>query len=151
MNEFYYIAAISLGGFMLVMFLIGWPLASIGGWRQLAKAYPCDGPIEGTRWRFQSAALRWVNYSAGLEVTVNSEGLRMAICFPFTWTPLNPTHAPFFLPWSEINVSRKPVLGGLFEEVRMVTQREPTVPVTIEAKLAQRIKDAIGPAWPEPI
>jgi hypothetical protein len=151
MLDVMYIPLIAVGAFFVVLFVIGWPLSVAGGWRQLAWTYPSDGPVEGTTWRFQSMSFRWVGYNGGLNVTVNQQGMRVAFGFPWTWTPLNVTHPPLFLPWSDMSTTRGKVMWGLIEVVRIQMQRDPAVTINFEAKLARRIQDAVGGAWPEPV
>jgi len=77
-------------------------LATLSGWRSLAKRFPAKGSTDGERFSFVSAsigALAWfpVNYSGCLFVTVGSMGLAVSVLFPFRF--LSPA---FALPWSEV-------------------------------------------------
>ena len=78
-------------------------ISIVGGWRQLAKRYRRAGPISGTVWRFQSAAMYRLaesSYGGCLTVAANEEGLGLSVFFPFrVGSP------PLFIPWSEMLVS----------------------------------------------
>ena len=76
--------------------------ARFTGWQQLSKDYPAAGPIDGPRWRFQSATLgNWGNYSGCLNVAVNTDGIHVSLFPLFRFG-----HPALFLPWSDLTTTR---------------------------------------------
>ena len=62
---------------------VSWILATAGGWRRLADAYPDDAPVEGTTFRWQSAQFGSANYGGCLTVTADPSRLRLTVLLPF--------------------------------------------------------------------
>lgn len=74
-------------------------LASIGGWRVLARHYPTGSGFHGRSFTFRSAQVGSVSYGACLTLGVNAEGLRMSILPMF-----RVAHPPLFVPWGDVTV-----------------------------------------------
>jgi hypothetical protein len=121
-------------------------ISTLSGWRLLAGIHRCAAPVEGKRWRFQSAGMHRfrlmpANYGGCLTVIANDEGIGLSVLWPFRLG-----HPPLFIPWSEMNLSQVNWLY-LFPLVRCDFVQEPSVALFIEPKLARRIQEAIGRCW----
>ena len=84
-----------------------------------------------------------MDYNACLTVTANTEGLRVSI------VPLMRLgHPPLFFPWADVTLNRQ---GDWFgsEYVHFTLARGPSLPFAVTGRLAKKIQEAIGPAWPE--
>jgi len=128
----------------LICFLI----ATISGWRKLARQFPATSPFTGPTWSFQSARMRWTsNYGRCLTVGADITGLYLSTLFPFrVGTP------PLFLPWSEVSLWRRRKFLWLFRYVDLRLGREAQIPFMIDGRLADRIQAAAGTGWPiEPV
>jgi hypothetical protein len=144
MNPAAMIIAFALLSAAVVFTVVTSVVAAIGGWRRLAKAYPCQTQIVGTTWSWQSAELRYgAGYNGCLRMTANATGLRVETMFF-----LRISHPPLFFPWEETTLERTIRLFGI-ESVRFHFEREPDIPFTISRRLATKIQTAIGAAWPE--
>ena len=92
-----------------VVFAAGTPILAIflisrlGGWSQLARAYPRTEPAPKALTRFGYGAFHfWVGYNGGLIVSADETGL-----FVSTWPLLlSWCHAPVFIPWNHITEAR---------------------------------------------
>jgi hypothetical protein len=88
--------------FVLGWFLVTGLLAYLSGWVALAARFRADGPVDGARFQFSSGSLgrRFlpVSYGNCLFVTVNPQGLRLAIFLPFRF--LSP---PLYISWKDID------------------------------------------------
>jgi hypothetical protein len=87
--------------FVAAWLAVGVVLSWMGGWRSLAVRYPDPGVVEGQRFRFVSGyvgrGMRSARYRSVIDVVVGERGIRVSILLPFRFL-----HAPFFLPWREI-------------------------------------------------
>ncbi len=124
-------------------------VAVLSGWRALAARYPAAGPAIGTSWHFQSAVLRRYryllsNYGNCLHVTVNAEGLGLAVL----WL-LQAGHPPLWIPWSELLVSEDR-LWYFIKCVRVTFPAEPSVSLWIQpspGRSPTRSKTPSGQDW----
>lgn len=73
-------------------------LASVSGWRDLARSYEAGGPATGKAYWMQSGQLGVAGYGGVLVIHTTSAGIRLA-----TW-PVVLFHAPLFIPWHDITV-----------------------------------------------
>jgi hypothetical protein len=115
--------------------LVSFILSTMGGWRRLADSYPDDVPVDGVRFRWQTALFRSVHYGGCLNVTVDRARLRFAVAFPVRmW------HPPISIPWSDVRVA----LGKYwFREVGTFRfAKEPDVVVRVSRRLVRRIAEA---------
>jgi hypothetical protein len=86
--------------FRCLWLLVGATISVIGGWFSLAKVYRTQVAFDGTKWRMQSAQMRWLaNYNNVLTLGVSPLGLYLASMFLFRFM-----HPPLLIPWSEIKV-----------------------------------------------
>src|SRR4051794_37498154 len=99
-------------------------LASIGGWRQLARSYRATDRATGQRFLFRSANIGQVNYGSCLRFVSGPAGLFVAVQLPF-----RPAHPPLFIPWSEVAASN--YRGWIFQYVDFVFQKQPAVRMRI--------------------
>jgi hypothetical protein len=144
MHPAFFVAVAALVTFIVTMTIISSVCSLVSGWSKLAKSYPCETYVVGTTWRWQSAKLRkGMNYNGCLTVTANAEGMRVSM-----WPLMRLGHPPLFFPWSDVSLSRQ---RDWFrsEYVRFTLAREPALPFVITGRLAKKIQEAIGPAWPE--
>ena len=128
--------------FLCLWLLVGATISVIGGWFSLAKVYRTQMAFDGTRWRMQSAQMRWLaNYNNVLTIGVSPQGLYLASTFLFRFM-----HPPLLVPWSEIKVRRKK--GWLFECVIFTMGHDLAIPLRIRAKLAAKLRESAGTYWP---
>jgi hypothetical protein len=110
-------------------------LAHVSGWASLIKRYAATGRVDGTRFRFASGALGRkyfsVSYGNCLFVTINSQGMRLSIFFPFRF--LCP---PLFLPWSSLETVEK--RHFLFFPYHVLTIRDHWARLSLYASAGQR-------------
>jgi hypothetical protein len=136
-----FIIVLSLLGFALFWSAVIWLIAQIVGWPKLAEKYPVRRPWNETCWRMQSAQLRsWVNYGGILKICADAEGVHIAVMRLFAMG-----HAPFSVPWSEINGRKRQRF--LIQDVELHFQRIPTIPMSISLTLANRLAEASGGVW----
>jgi hypothetical protein len=114
-------------------------LAHIGGWATLASSFPAQGDIDGERFRFASGSIGWryfpVSYGNCLFVTINSEGLRLSILFPFRFQS-----PPFFVPWSSAeSVDEKRLF---FFKYYVLNIRDHWPRITLRGSTGRRAKEA---------
>jgi len=91
--------------FFAVMWLgISGFLSLISGWSSLASRFPATEATEGKRFRFVSGSMGLpfvpVNYGSCLFLTINDQGFRLGIFFPFRF--LSP---PLFIPWAAVETA----------------------------------------------
>jgi hypothetical protein len=107
-----------------VVFLV----ATVGGWRQLAKVYATSG-YTGQPWEWQSGRFRFgARYNAVLTVGADPRGLYLA-----TNALFRPGHPPLLIPWEDVE---------LRDERTFVFRRVPGVPLTLSRTLAGQIATA---------
>jgi hypothetical protein len=88
------------------------------------------------------AQMRWLcGYNNCLSVGANPEGLYLST-LPFF--PL--FHPPLFIPWTEVSFVRTKLF--FVSGVRFELGREAHVPLWLRDRLAVRLKDAAGQAYP---
>jgi len=108
------------------------------GWGRLAKAYATDLPRTGRTFRFVSGAIGMSNYSNALTVSIEPEGLRLAVPFLF-----RVGHPPLLLPWDEIqSIERQKVLWHTSYAIRPAAEGATTI------RLPERVIVAIRDAAP---
>jgi hypothetical protein len=95
-------------------------LSRLGGWAAVAQRYPAPIAPEGTRFRWQSAGFRWVDYNGGLTMIVSPEGLYISICWFFRLA-----HPAMLLPWSALHVVK--VRDGKWIKDITVAVDEPSI------------------------
>lgn len=123
---------LALVGLAFLTVAVGHLVATMGGWRDLARAYPSPTSVPGCEISYQSAQFKGANYASVLQLTANPVGLRFELMRPF-----HLGSSPFFVPWGEITgIVEKKILGR-FVVLKFV--RVPSVPVVIREKLAKRL------------
>ncbi len=132
-----------LVGFVGLWIAISYLVARLGGWAKLATFYRFSGPFDGQCWRFQSAELRWkMGYNNCLTVGANSAGLYLSVLFLFRLG-----HPGLFIPWTDISITPgKRGFWSIYREFRF--RQAPMIPFRISQRLAQRIKESAGSAFP---
>jgi hypothetical protein len=111
------------------LFLV-WLLATLSGWRRMARQFRQQGPIEGGQLRtWQSGRIGWVNYNNCLSVNIGPAGIGLKIMPPF-----NLFAPPLLLPWSALSEPRARKI--LWHEVVQFEVGQPPVgSVTLPKKL----------------
>lgn len=77
---------------------IMWTVSHLCGWSALARHYRAEESFRGSRFHFRSGKIGSGNYNACLTVGANSDGLSLAVIFPF-----RVAHPPLFIPWTDLN------------------------------------------------
>jgi len=117
-------------------------ISHLGGWALLAEPYRITEPFSGSKWKFESAQMRYLTrYNHCLTVGADPRGLYLSMYFLFQIS-----HPPLFIPWRDISFSRKSFLR--FKYVEFHLGREVTIPFRISDRLAEKLKSAAGASWP---
>lgn len=123
----------------IVMIIIG----RASGWHQLSRHYHEEHVPFDTVFRFRSAQVGGLNYSAALKFAVNPLGMQISVFAPFAFG-----HPPFFVPWEEITV--KKITGRLFSNgYELRCNRVSSTTVRINPGLGNAIAAAGGQNWEE--
>ena len=122
----------------VLIFIFGWIavsilIAQLSGWARLASHYRDDAPLDGIRFHFQSAGMRFgTNYSGCLTVGVNRKGLYLMV-----WLLLRFGHPPLVIPWRDITMSERKRF--FMKQVVFRLTRCPSIPFFISKRLADKI------------
>ncbi len=117
-------------------------LSLIGGWRKLAEVYKADEKIEGYKWPSQSGSTRFgVSYNHCLIIKANNKGIQIGISLMFRLG-----HPTLFIPWKDVTVTKQKLFFWELASFRFT--KIPNVPFRISTNLAEKIKSAVGDAWP---
>lgn len=129
--------------FVTLWVLVGFLAGYIGGWRSLASRFRARGPFNGLVIARQSGQMRWIaGYGNCLNLGANHEGLFLSTMILF-----RAGHPSLLIPWDQITVSTDWFfLMGKVVKFRL--GREPSVPLWIRAKLADKLKESAGSKWP---
>lgn len=140
-NEPYLIALL----FVAAWIGAGLMVSHMSGWSTLAQRFRFEGTFTGQRWTFRCAQMRWLsNYNNCLTVGASPEGLYISMLFLFRIG-----HPALLIPWHEISVSTKQwSLRWFGSYVEMTLGGPAGLPFRIRPKLAARLQEAAGGAWP---
>ena len=107
-----------------------WLLATLSGWRQMARQFRQRGPIESGQVRtWQSGRIGWVNYNNCLKVSIGPAGIGLKMMPPF-----NLFSPPLLLPWSALSEPRaRKILWN--EVVQFEVGQPPIGSITLPKKL----------------
>lgn len=141
-NGLWWLAPLGFGVFFVALWVgIFQLVARIGGWRELAAAYPplgITGAGLGETFRMRSAQLRrGVNYNNCVTFTAGPSALRLSLPRLFALG-----HPPIEVPWSEIAVEAGRAFWTPIVTLRCA--RAPAVPVRMRRKLAETLARASG-------
>jgi hypothetical protein len=120
-------------------------IAAVGGWRDLARVYRAEMPMEfARRWRFRGCTMRFgTHYNGCLTIGASAMGLHLSL-----WSVFRPGHPPLFIPWSDITTS---VQRNLFLESIRFSFLRATPWLQLRRDLAEDVlRTAPGvtsPAW----
>lgn len=109
-------------------------IAFAGGWRDLARVYRSDLPMElAHEWRNRGGQMRnTTRYNGCLNLGANSIGLRLSL-----WSLFRPGHPPLFIPWTDIQAT--PVRGMFFEMLEFSFARVPGVTLKVRRELGEEV------------
>jgi hypothetical protein len=125
----------------LSWFFFSWAISHLSEWTALAQAYPVLSVTGGQRWYFQSAALKHgFSFGPSLKVCANQRGISLSALFPFRFGL-----PPFFVPWDDI--FGKETKKGLYTFVELRFQKTPSIPVTINPRLANKFEQINNNKW----
>lgn len=103
------------------------------GWSILAEVYPASGSCTGSKWRFQSAAMRWgTHYGNALTIGADQQYLWISVFFPIRFG-----HPALMIPWSEVSAAKVEGLLSRYVELRFL--RAPAIPFRISERLARQL------------
>ena len=135
------------GCFVLLWYLVIWITSHLNGWVRLCSIYRAPGAPSGVPVRLAGARVghRFSGYYRNvLTLWVNEQGVQLRVLFLFRFnTP------DLFFAWSEITVGRGRHLFADYVELRF--QRAPDIPLRIYGPVAEQVRAAAGPHWPEDI
>jgi hypothetical protein len=106
-----------------------------GAWPRLASTYADRSTFIGKKWRFQSMSLNyWWSYRQCVTVGVNLIGLYLA-----PWWLVRGGRPPILIPWSALQVDRKPRWLGQVYCLR--TQAYPEIRILIPRSLFKKLEN----------
>lgn len=105
------IAGVLPFAFVGFWFAITWLVAKMAGWYRLQERFPDreEEPLIRLRWQsasFGDSAFTRASFGRCLRFDVCASGLRVSI-----WRLFSPWSRPFFVPWGQIEPSKKRLLG----------------------------------------
>jgi hypothetical protein len=115
-------------------------LARVGGWRELARAYPPLAIVgsAGETFRMRSAQLRrGVNYNGCITFVAGPAALRLSLPRILAFG-----HPPIEIPWAEISSEASRSLWVALVTLRCA--RAPSVPLRLGRRLAESLARASG-------
>ncbi len=116
---------------------VAWLLSRLG-WARLAASYETDAPRTGRTFRFVSGTVGLTSYNNALTVSIEPDGLRLAVPFLF-----RVGHPPLLLPWDEIrSIEPHTVLWHTAYKLTL------TAPTAATVRLPQRVIEAVRDAAP---
>jgi hypothetical protein len=137
-----WLAPLGFGVFFVTLWVATFRvIARVGGWRELAEAYPPRGITAsglGERFRMRSLQLRrGVNYNNCVTLTAGPAALQLSLPRLFGFG-----HPPIEVPWSDVTAEA----GRAFwmPIVTLRCARLPSVPVRLRRKLAEQVARASG-------
>jgi hypothetical protein len=120
-------------GMAIVFSLFGLVFAWVGGWGQLARAFPKIHSPGARRFLMRSASFGQVNYGNCLMLSVDDIYLHVSILFPF-----RAGHAPMSIPWAETRM--RPVRFFLvFKGLEITFPKVPGVKIRMTIPLAMKL------------
>ena len=131
---------------LLLLPVAGFAMASVSGWRALARAYPERPDPSPRELRYQSVRTgRGVRLQGIVHLRCGLDALRFSIVFPLSlFSP------PFSVPWREIRATALSRL--LFEEIELRFDGCPEVPLYVHRALARQLGGASrGRFTPPPV
>ena len=134
-------AAAFVGFFVLLWLLLSVTLGFFSGWYSLMRAFP-DRPYEEALAIFkrESGMVGPVSMHGILKLSLCPSGLRVGIMKVF-----GPFEKDFLVPWKEIAVARKRILGWRYAELCFGVYGK----LRISDLLADRLWRTIPQSWPE--
>jgi hypothetical protein len=128
---------------VLLWFAVTVLLGFASGWYFLMRRFPDRPEAPLCTFKNQSGSIGFVGTRSLLTLSICPGGLRVGMMRIF-----GPFSKPFFVPWSEMRVTRK---DRLFWKVTKISLGNPAVgSLTLMADLADRLARAAGARWPEP-
>lgn len=126
-------------------FAMTWLVGKMAGWYRLQERFPDHEEVPLKRLRRQSAtfgdtALSRASFGNCLRFDVCATGLRVSV-----WRVFSPWSRPFFVPWGQIEVSTKRLLGlphyviGFY---RLGLGKPETQCMILSLRAARRIEEA---------
>ncbi|MEB2346211.1 MAG: hypothetical protein OZ948_15915 [Deltaproteobacteria bacterium] len=116
-------------------------LGRVGGWRELARAYPPLGIVSagiGETFRMRSLRLRArIDYNGCVTFTAGPSALRLSLPRPLAFG-----HPPIEVPWSELRAEAGRALWVPVVTLRCA--RAPAIPLRMRRALAESLARASG-------
>ena len=113
-------------------------IATIGGWRSLAKLYATDAAFDGTRWRMQTGVMRGLaRYNHILTIGASPRGLYLAVMVLF-----RTGHPPLFIPWEHIDIREHE--SWILRSVMFTFRSAPGVYLKVSRNLGEQVARAGG-------
>jgi hypothetical protein len=122
--------------FVFLWLVVGFIVAQLSGWAELASHYRSTNPFEGQRLRFRSSKMRLnMQYNGCLTVGLSQQGMYLALLFLFRIG-----HPPLVIPWKDISTTTGKTLFWRWVEFRF--QQAPSVWIRFYGKLGDEILSA---------
>jgi hypothetical protein len=128
--------------FVFMWVTVGFVIAQLGGWGELARYYRLQNPFDDKRWHCRSGRMRWTaRYNGCLTIGAGSRGLYLAVLFLF-----RVGHPPLLIPWGDISVKTGKTLWWNWTEFRF--RQAPGVYLKIWGGMDDEIRYEAGAFWP---
>ncbi len=139
------LAAIFPFAFLAFWFAVTWLIGNMSGWFRLQERFPDREEAPLKRLRMQSAGFgdgmfTRANFGNCLRFDVCATGLRVSI-----WRIFSPWSRPFFVPWGQIELTKKRILGlphYVFGLYRLGLGNPEVQCMVLSARAARRIEQA---------
>jgi len=113
-------------------------LSRLGGWHELARAFPVKPFFQGETWRFKGFRINsWCAYNNMVTMTANFEGVQFFMPLLF-----RSGHDPIFIPWTEMKTSNDLLLFGLLAVVKIDLKSSPSNTLWMAKSLFEEIRNA---------
>jgi hypothetical protein len=117
--------------FVLLWIAVGFIVAQLSGWAELAHHYRATNRFEGRKLRFRSSKMRLnMQYNNCLTVGLNAQTMYLAVLLPFRIG-----HPPLTIPWNEVTTATGKTLWWTWTEFRF--QQAPSVWIRFYGKLGE--------------
>jgi hypothetical protein len=139
-----FLPVVFLAFFLGVWLLVTGLISTMDGWADLAPRFRATQPFTGEKVQVYRSSLRSHGFRRSLTLGADYQGLYLEMFFMFRFR-----HPPLFIPWEEIRHGG--VKPGLLEpDVLLYLGNQEAVPLTIEQRSAEKLRQAAGDRWPAP-
>ena len=133
-NIFYLVGGF-LAGFVVLWYGVLWLSATVSGWWRLAARFASTTLFQGEITSFVTARIRVANYSGVLNLGASDLGIYLVPIWLF-----RPSHAPLFIPWSEIEAVVREGTIWTWRSVYVTFPSLPRTSITLFGRAVDRVR-----------